>query len=36
MTETKAVVFDLDGVIVQSEEVWDEVRDSYVRERGGR
>lgn len=31
-----AVVFDLDGVIVQSEEVWDEVREAYVRERGGR
>jgi HAD superfamily hydrolase (TIGR01509 family) len=31
-----AVVFDLDGVLVQSEEVWDEVRESYVRERGGR
>jgi HAD superfamily hydrolase (TIGR01509 family) len=33
---TEAVVFDLDGVIVQSEEVWDEVREAYVRERGGR
>jgi HAD superfamily hydrolase (TIGR01509 family) len=33
---SKAVVFDLDGVIVQSEEVWDEVREAYVRERGGR
>jgi HAD superfamily hydrolase (TIGR01509 family) len=31
-----AVVFDLDGVIVQSEEVWDQVREEYVRERGGR
>jgi HAD superfamily hydrolase (TIGR01509 family) len=31
-----AVVFDLDGVLVQSEEVWDEVRETYVRERGGR
>jgi len=31
-----AVVFDLDGVLVQSEEVWDEVRERYVRERGGR
>jgi HAD superfamily hydrolase (TIGR01509 family) len=32
----EAVVFDLDGVIVHSEEVWDEVREQYVRERGGR
>jgi HAD superfamily hydrolase (TIGR01509 family) len=31
-----AVVFDLDGVIVETEEVWDEVREAYVRERGGR
>ena len=31
-----AVVFDLDGVLIQSEEVWDEVREEYVRERGGR
>jgi HAD superfamily hydrolase (TIGR01509 family) len=33
---TEAVVFDLDGVLIQSEEVWDEVRKAYVRERGGR
>jgi HAD superfamily hydrolase (TIGR01509 family) len=32
----EAVVFDLDGVIVDSEQVWDEVREAYVRERGGR
>ena len=32
----KAVVFDLDGVIIASEEVWDAVREEYVRERGGR
>jgi HAD superfamily hydrolase (TIGR01509 family) len=31
-----AVVFDMDGVIIQSEEVWDDVREAYVRERGGR
>lgn len=31
-----AVVFDLDGVLIQSEEVWDEVREAFVRERGGR
>lgn len=30
-----AVVFDLDGVIVDSEQVWDEVREQYVRETGG-
>ena len=32
----KAVVFDLDGVIVDSEQVWDDVREQLVRERGGR
>ena len=32
----EAVVFDLDGVIIASEEVWDEVRERYVRESGGR
>jgi HAD superfamily hydrolase (TIGR01509 family) len=32
----EAVVFDLDGVLLQSEEVWDTVRERYVRERGGR
>jgi HAD superfamily hydrolase (TIGR01509 family) len=31
-----AIVFDLDGVIVDSEELWDEVRESLARERGGR
>jgi len=31
-----AVVFDLDGVLIQSEEVWDDVRERFVRERGGR
>lgn len=33
---TQAVVFDLDGVLIQSEEVWDAVRERFVRERGGR
>ncbi|MDX6486438.1 MAG: hypothetical protein QOF43_1591 [Gaiellaceae bacterium] len=32
----EAIVFDMDGVLIQSEEVWDEVREAYVRERGGR
>jgi HAD superfamily hydrolase (TIGR01509 family) len=32
----EAVVFDLDGVIVDSEHVWDEVREQLARERGGR
>jgi HAD superfamily hydrolase (TIGR01509 family) len=32
----QAVVFDMDGVLLASEEVWDEVREAYVRERGGR
>ncbi|HVA31780.1 MAG TPA: HAD family phosphatase [Gaiellaceae bacterium] len=31
-----AVVFDLDGVLIASEEVWDSVRETYVRECGGR
>jgi HAD superfamily hydrolase (TIGR01509 family) len=30
-----AVVFDLDGVIVDSEQVWDDVRERYTRESGG-
>jgi HAD superfamily hydrolase (TIGR01509 family) len=32
----EAVVFDLDGVIVDSEHVWDEVRQELAAERGGR
>jgi HAD superfamily hydrolase (TIGR01509 family) len=30
-----AVIFDLDGVLIDSEQVWDDVRQAYVRERGG-
>jgi HAD superfamily hydrolase (TIGR01509 family) len=30
-----SVVFDLDGVIVDSEQVWDDVRERYTREAGG-
>jgi HAD superfamily hydrolase (TIGR01509 family) len=33
---TEAVVFDLDGIIVDSEHVWDEVRQQLAEERGGR
>jgi HAD superfamily hydrolase (TIGR01509 family) len=32
----EAVAFDLDGVLIDSEQVWDEVRREYVPERGGR
>ena len=32
----EAVVFDLDGVLLGSEQVWDEVREELARERGGR
>jgi HAD superfamily hydrolase (TIGR01509 family) len=32
----EAVVFDLDGVVVDTEQVWDDVREQLVRERGGR
>jgi HAD superfamily hydrolase (TIGR01509 family) len=32
----EAVVFDLDGVLIDSESAWDEVRREFVLERGGR
>ncbi|MDQ3672023.1 MAG: HAD family phosphatase [Actinomycetota bacterium] len=32
----EAVVFDLDGVLLDSEHVWDEAREQLTRERGGR
>ena len=33
---TDAVVFDLDGLLLDTEQVWDDVREGLVRERGGR
>ena len=32
----RAVVFDLDGLLLDSEQVWDDVREKLARERGGR
>ena len=36
MSRIEGVVFDLDGVIVDSEHVWDEARQRLAKERGGR
>ena len=36
MSRLEAVVFDLDGVLLDSEHVWDNVREELARERGGR
>ncbi|GAA4058976.1 HAD family phosphatase [Actinomadura miaoliensis] len=36
MSVLRAVVFDLDGVLVDSEPVWEEVRRGYVADHGGR
>lgn len=35
MAEAAAVVFDLDGVLIDSEQVWNQAREQLVRERGG-
>jgi HAD superfamily hydrolase (TIGR01509 family) len=32
----EAIVFDLDGVLIQTEEIWDEVRGDYIVRLGGR
>src|ERR687896_1550693 len=32
----EAVVFDLDGLLLDSEHLWDEAREALTRERGGR
>ena len=32
----EAVVFDLDGLLIETEEVWDEVREALAHEHGGR
>jgi HAD superfamily hydrolase (TIGR01509 family) len=35
MSDPAAVVFDLDGVLIDSEQVWNKAREELVRERGG-
>jgi HAD superfamily hydrolase (TIGR01509 family) len=36
ITAVQAVIFDLDGLILETEELWDEVREGLAHERGGR
>ena len=35
MTDVAAVIFDLDGVLIDSETIWDDARRSLVEEQGG-
>ena len=35
-TQPEAVIFDLDGVLIDSEQVWDDARREFVTEQGGR
>ncbi len=35
MKSIQAVIFDMDGVLLDSEQIWDRVREAYVREFGG-
>ena len=34
--QIEAVIFDMDGVLIDSEHVWDEIRENLAKERGGR
>ena len=35
MSPIEAVIFDMDGVLLDSEQIWDKAREEYVRENGG-
>ena len=35
MSEIAAVIFDMDGVLIDSEQLWDEAREKLTEERGG-